>query len=70
MPGKMALIQFDKCHPEMCENGICIAIKACPRKLLKQEAPNEIPMTDPVICRGCGDRARVCPAKAIKIVEM
>ena len=70
MPGKMALIQFDKCRPEMCESGFCSAADACPRKLLKQEAPYEIPMTDPSLCRGCGDCARACPAGAIMIADM
>ncbi|MBN1625409.1 MAG: hypothetical protein JW944_02705 [Deltaproteobacteria bacterium] len=45
MPAKMALIQFDKCRPEMCENGVCVAAKACPHKLIKQEEPYDFPMT-------------------------
>ncbi len=64
----MALVEFAKCHPEQCEGGLCAAVEACPRKLLKQETPNDIPMTDPMLCRGCGDCARACPAKAIKII--
>ncbi len=68
MPGKMALVAFDKCHPELCDSGLCAAAQACPHHLLKQEAPNEIPMTNPSLCRGCGTCARACPAKAIKIV--
>jgi translation initiation factor RLI1 len=68
LPSKMALVAFDKCHPEDCESGLCAAAKACPHKLLKQEAPGEIPMTNPALCRGCGTCARACPAKAIKIV--
>ena len=67
MPGKMALVNFDKCHPEECDSGRCAAVLACPHKLLKQEAPYESPMTDPAICRGCGDCARACPLKAIQI---
>ena len=48
---------------------ICVAALACPRKLLKQEQPGEIPMTDPSICQGCADCARACPLKAIQIVR-
>jgi len=70
MPKKMALVQFDKCRPEMCENGICTAAGACPRKLIKQEDPYDIPMTDPSLCKGCGDCAKACPAKAIMITDM
>ncbi len=70
MPSKKALIVFDRCHPEQRDKGICLAAAACPRKLLKQEAPHEIPMPDPSICQGCGDCARACPLKAVQIVRM
>ncbi|MBN1368166.1 MAG: 4Fe-4S binding protein [Dehalococcoidales bacterium] len=68
MPSKMALVDFGKCNPDMCESGICAAVEACPHKLLKQEVPGDIPMTNPSLCRGCGTCAQACPAKAIKIV--
>jgi translation initiation factor RLI1 len=70
MPGKMALVDYNKCRPENCNHGVCSAALACPRKLLKQEAPFEIPMTDPSICLGCGDCGRACPLKAIEIIRM
>ncbi len=66
MPSKMALIDFNRCKPELC--GECPAAKACPRKLLKQEKPGEVPMTNPMSCRACGDCVRVCPQKAITII--
>ena len=67
MPSKMAIIDFNKCNPKDCEDGICKAAVACERKLMVQEAPYEIPMTDPFLCKGCADCARACPAKAIVI---
>jgi translation initiation factor RLI1 len=67
MPGKMAMIDFNKCHPEGCEEGVCKAAKACERKLLIQEAAYEIPMTNPFLCRGCADCVRACPLNAIQI---
>jgi translation initiation factor RLI1 len=70
MPGKMALVNYNKCRPEKCDSGTCAAALACSHKLLKQEAPYEIPMTDPSVCQGCGDCVRACPLKAIKIVRM
>jgi len=70
MPGKMALIDFASCHPEQCDSGVCAAVAACPHKLLIQEAAYEIPMTNAAICQGCGDCARACPLKAIRIVRM
>ena len=66
----MALVDFAKCHPEQCNAGICAAAEACPRKLLKQEHPGEIPMTNPALCQGCGDRARACPMKAIRMATV
>ena len=67
MPSKMALVDFNKCKPEECEEGICVAALACEKKLLTQEAPYEIPMTNPFLCRGCADCVRACPEKAIQI---
>ena len=70
MARKMALIDFGSCHPEECDSGVCAAVAACSHKLLIQEAPYDIPMTDAAICQGCGDCVRACPLKAIKIVRM
>jgi translation initiation factor RLI1 len=67
MPSKMAIVDFNKCLPQNCEGGVCQAASACERKLLVQEAPGEIPMTNPFLCRGCADCARACPAGAIII---
>ncbi|MFC1988480.1 4Fe-4S binding protein [Chloroflexota bacterium] len=67
MPGKLALVNFNKCDPEKCKNGICSAALACERGLLKQEAPYDTPMTNPSLCRACGDCVRACPMKAIQI---
>jgi hypothetical protein len=39
MPGKMALVDYKRCHPGRCDSGADTAIAACSHKLLKQEAP-------------------------------
>ena len=70
MPSKMTLVDPYKCHPEKCDSGVCAAVLACSHKLLKQEAPYEMPMTHPSLCQGCGDCVRACPLKAIKIGTM
>jgi translation initiation factor RLI1 len=70
MPNKVALVHYDKCDPERCDGGICVAALACPHKLIKQEAPLQIPMPHPSLCQGCGDCVRACPLKAIQIVTM
>ena len=65
MPKPRAMINFQKCHPERCEEGTCVAVAACKYKLIKQEAPYDLPIPNPSVCRGCGDCARACPYKAI-----
>ncbi|MFH1003521.1 MAG: 4Fe-4S binding protein [Chloroflexota bacterium] len=69
MPGKMALVNYNQCHPEQCDSGVCAAALACPRKLLKQEAPYQAPMPHPALCRACGDCVRACPRQAVRIVR-
>ena len=69
MPGKMALVNYNQCRPEQCDNGVCAAALACPRKLLKQEAPYETPMPDPALCQACGDCVRACPRQAVQIIR-
>lgn len=69
MPTKMALVDYNKCCPERCEGGVCVAAAACTRKLIKQETPFDAPMTDPFLCKACGDCVRTCPMKAIKIMS-
>jgi translation initiation factor RLI1 len=68
MQGKTALVDYRKCDPERCDSGVCLAVAACPRRLIAQEAPYEVPMADPFPCKGCGDCAKACPVKAIEIV--
>ncbi len=70
MPGKMAMIDFNKCRPQECEDGVCKAAEACERKLLVQETAYEIPMTNPFLCRGCADCVRACPVNAIQISKI
>lgn len=32
------MLDYNKCHPEKCDKGICAAVEACPVKVIKQEA--------------------------------
>ncbi len=69
MPMKMALVDFPKCQPERCGGITCAAAEACPHKLLKQEHPDEVPMTTSASCRGCADCVRACPLNAMRIIN-
>jgi translation initiation factor RLI1 len=68
MNGMLALVDYGCCDPGKCEDGVCTAALACPRRLLVQEAPHEPPMAHPSLCRGCGDCVRSCPLGAIRVV--
>jgi translation initiation factor RLI1 len=65
VPKQMAMVDYRKCQPEKCDEGICLAVLACPNKILKQEAPYEMPDPNPSMCVGCGLCAQACPLKAI-----
>ena len=70
MPGKAALVDYNRCRPDQCEGGVCKAAQVCRYRLLKQEKTGEIPMADPFICRGCGDCVRACPLRAIEVTRV
>jgi translation initiation factor RLI1 len=70
MPSKMALVDYNKCRPDLCDGGVCTASLECPLHVLRQEAPYKIPMTDPFACKGCGQCTLACPAHAIIIARM
>ena len=69
MPKTEAAIDYSKCDPQKCENGICIAALECEHGSLVQDAPYETPELNPAKwCRGCNKCAIVCPQKAIKMM--
>jgi translation initiation factor RLI1 len=63
-------IDFNLCNPEECNgaDGVCIATKACTRKLLEQEDLYEPPvLLSSSMCSGCSKCVRECPLGAIRI---
>ncbi|MDY6827466.1 MAG: 4Fe-4S binding protein [Bacillota bacterium] len=67
MPNSIAIINYKKCHPDQCPDGICAAALACPLKILVQEDPYDIPFANPSPCKGCSRCANACPLKAINL---
>lgn len=65
MPKSTILLDYMRCDPSQCEEGICAAALICERKVLRQEAPGEIPDVYPSMCLGCSDCLTACPLGAI-----
>ena len=68
MSPKGAVVDFNKCKPSECTQGVCPAVKVCPRNILKQDEPGEPPYRL-VQCPACGDCVAACPLKAITISQ-
>ena len=64
----VATIDYVLCDPTICENGVCRVVAACPRKLIKQEEPYEMPNAYPNMCRGCAVCIQACPKGAVRMV--
>lgn len=67
MPKRVAYLDYEKCRPEMCQQGVCVAAKACEKKLFRQEQPCEVPMVDSSRCLGCSECILACPLNAIRM---
>jgi ferredoxin len=61
-------VDYVKCHPQSCKDGVCAAIPECPAKLWKQERPYDVPYPIPGFCQECGTCVDSCPEKAIKML--
>jgi len=66
MPQKIAIINYNKCDPKECKDGICKAISACSKKIIKQEEPYETPFINASLCSGCYECIKSCPRNAIE----
>jgi len=65
VPKPKAYVDYNKCNPELCPEGVCQAARECQLKILHQDAPHEPPETTEAPCRGCFKCLLACPAKAI-----
>jgi translation initiation factor RLI1 len=67
LPKPVIVMDYHRCQVEECELGICLASLKCPRNILRQETPFEMPDIYPGLCRGCGLCTPACPFEAIQI---
>jgi len=50
-PKLKVAVDYEKCHPERCDKGECIAVLKCPAKLWKQEEPYDLPYRQSGRCK-------------------
>ena len=65
----VAVLDYSKCHPKKCDKGICAAVDACPVKVIKQEAPYELPEIVQHMCVGYEYCVKACPLGAIRMMK-
>ncbi|MDY6892412.1 MAG: hypothetical protein SVO26_01680 [Chloroflexota bacterium] len=69
MPKKAPVVDYNECHPEKCDKGVCVAALACEYGSLVQEEPYEMPELNPAKwCHSCAKCVTACPLKAIKMM--
>ena len=68
MPKQIIVVDYSRCEPEQCENGICRAALLCKKRILFQEAPFEMPESRAAMCMGCAVCLTACPRNALKMM--
>ena len=66
MPRKIAIVNYNKCDPKECKEGICQAVSACSKKVIKQEEQYEPPYINASLCSGCYECISYCARNAIE----
>ncbi len=61
-----ALVDYEKCNPDKCNEGVCVAAKACTHKVMKQiDGRHTPPVVFQDMCLGCWDCIEACPLDAV-----
>jgi MinD superfamily P-loop ATPase len=69
MPKKVPAIDYTKCCPEECHNGVCVAVLECEYGSITQEKPCETPEINPAKwCHSCAKCVIACPLHAIRMM--
>lgn len=69
MPKPKVVLDYSKCDPTYCDQGICAASRVCKKKVLRQESPGEMPDFFPNMCLGCSDCLSECPRGALQMMK-
>lgn len=69
MPKKTVALDYNRCDPDRCGDGVCPALAVCEYGSLTQESPHSQPEINPARwCRGCAKCVKACPLKAIRMM--
>jgi len=68
MPKKTIVLDYHACDPEQCENGICMAVLICKKRVLTQDEPYGIPDTNASMYLGCSLCVQACPKDALHVL--
>lgn len=66
---QLVVVNKDKCCPENCENGRCVATFSCTWKILEQKTPYVMPVIDLRKCLGCARCTFICPLGALEVIQ-
>jgi ATP-binding cassette subfamily E protein 1 len=69
MPKPKIVLDYQRCEPGSCQDGICAAARVCKKKVLRQEKAGEMPDFYPNMCLGCSDCLSACPRGAIQMMR-
>ncbi len=69
MPKRMVVLNYQKCDPQFCQDGVCQAALLCKRKVLSQIAPHETPELNSEMCLGCAVCTTACAGQALEVLQ-
>ncbi|NQS91317.1 MAG: 4Fe-4S binding protein [Chloroflexi bacterium] len=69
MPKPKVVLDYQRCDPSCCDDGVCAAAQICERNVLRQEKPGELPDLYPSMCLGCTDCLTACPRDALRLMQ-